>query len=175
LVANTGLSASGGQEAAWLSVDPFFVHPAMPTGGPAITSLQFAQKAVVLRDGKILLVRKSAEDPNQPGKWDLPGGRIKAGEGVDSHLTREVLEETGLRVMPGRLIDLWSWVMLSDGEDVHVLAVSRYCLPDPADAVPACREPDDYLAEQCWFTLDEVRDLDIIPSRSRTINMCWRS
>jgi ADP-ribose pyrophosphatase YjhB (NUDIX family) len=80
-----------------------------------MTSVQFAQKAVVTLGNKILLVRKSAEDPNRPGKWDLPGGRMKPGEDVDKHLAREVLEETGLRVTPGKLIDLWSWHMPWDG------------------------------------------------------------
>lgn len=136
-----------------------------------MTSLQFAQKAVVTLDSKILLVRKSAEDPNRPGKWDLPGGRMKPGEDVDKHLAREVLEETGLQVTPGKLIDLWSWHMPWDGEYVQVLAVSRYCRLDCAEAGQASREPDDYLAEQRWFTLDEVRDLDIIPSQWRTIDL----
>ena len=51
------------------------------------------------------------------------------------------------------------------------LAVSRYCQLESAEAGPACREPDDYLAEQRWFTVGEVRDLDIIPSQLRTIGL----
>ena len=96
---------------------------------------------------------------------------MKAGEDVDKHLAREVLEETGFRVTPGKPIDLWSWHMPWDGEYVQVLAVSRYCRLDCAEAGQASREPDDYLAEQRWFTLDEVRDLDIIPSQWRTIDL----
>jgi 8-oxo-dGTP pyrophosphatase MutT (NUDIX family) len=137
-----------------------------------VNSLQFAQKAVVTLDkSKILLVRKSADDPNRPGKWDLPGGRLKAGEDLDSHLAREVLEETGLRVTPGKLIDLWSWYMRSNGEFVPVLAVSRFCRLASDEAGPTCHEPDDYLAEQRWFSLDELRHLDIIPSQARTIGL----
>jgi 8-oxo-dGTP pyrophosphatase MutT (NUDIX family) len=145
--------------------------PFLP-GVQSMNNLQFAQKAVVtLDDSKILLVRKSADDPYRPGKWDLPGGRLKAGEDLDGHLAREVLEETGLRVTPGKLIDLWSWYMRSNGESVRVLAVSRFCRLDSDEVGPTCREPDDYLAEQRWFTLDEVRDLDIIPSQARTIGL----
>ena len=37
-----------------------------------MTSLQFAQKAVVTLDNKILLVRKSAEDPNRQVNGTFP-------------------------------------------------------------------------------------------------------
>jgi 8-oxo-dGTP pyrophosphatase MutT (NUDIX family) len=103
------------------AVDVYFL------GDNAVMNLQFAQKAVVLSGDRILLVRKSAEDPNIPGRWDLPGGRMKESEGVDEHLAREVLEETGFLVTPGRIIDLWSWDMSWNGQNVRVLAVSRYC------------------------------------------------
>src|ERR1700730_13296063 len=93
-----------------------------------MTAVQFAQKAVVTDDsGKILLVRKSDEDPNQPGRWELPGGRLIPSEDVDAHMIREVREETGLSVFPGQPIDLWSWQMSWHGEQVQVVAVSRYC------------------------------------------------
>jgi len=145
--------------------------PFLP-GVQSMSGLKFAQKAVVtLDDSKILLVRKSADDPNRPGKWDLPGGRLKTGEHLDSHLAREVMEETGLRVTPGKLIDLWDWYLRSNGEYVRVLAVSRYCRLESDEAGQTCLEPDDYIAEQRWFSLDEVRDLDIIPSQKRTIDL----
>ena len=35
---------------------------------------------------------------NNPGKWDLPGGKVDAGECFDEALLREVAEETGLSI-----------------------------------------------------------------------------
>jgi 8-oxo-dGTP pyrophosphatase MutT (NUDIX family) len=136
-----------------------------------VTAVQFAQKAVITDNGKILLVRKSDEDPNYPRRWELPGGRLKDGEDVNAHVMREVLEETGLTVRPGRLIHLWSWDMLWPGEPVRVIAVSRYCELQPGVPAGLRRERDDYLAEQCWFSKDDLRDLDIIPSQLPTIEM----
>lgn len=136
-----------------------------------MTAVQFAQKAVVTDDsGRILLVRKSDEDPNQPGRWELPGGRLKDCEDVDAHMIREVREETGLSVSPGQLIDLWSWQMFWHGEQVQVVAVSRYCKVNRAvrQGKPR-REPDDYLAEQRWFDLSDALRQDIIPSQLPTI------
>jgi 8-oxo-dGTP pyrophosphatase MutT (NUDIX family) len=136
-----------------------------------MAAVQFAQKAVVTDDnGRILLVRKSDEDPNQPGRWELPGGRLKDCEDVDAHMIREVREETGLSVSPGQLIDLWSWVMSWHGEQVQVIAVSRYCKVNRAvRQVKPRREPDDYLTEQRWFYLSDVPWHDIIPSQLPTI------
>lgn len=138
-----------------------------------MTAVQFAQKAVVRNHGgEVLLVRKSDEDPNNPGLWELPGGRLKGGtEDVDAHVVREVLEETGLTVRPGALIDLWSWNMSWHGEQVQVVAVSRYCTL--ARTVPAerHREVDDYLAEQRWFSPSDLLALDIIPSQLPTIKL----
>lgn len=52
-------------------------------------------------DGRLLLVRRGHE----PGKglWSLPGGRVEDGESDAEALVREVAEETGLAVTPGRL------------------------------------------------------------------------
>ncbi len=38
------------------------------------------------------------------GLWSLPGGRVEPGETDADAVVREILEETGLRVRPGRLV-----------------------------------------------------------------------
>jgi len=55
---------------------------------------------VVVRDdqGRCLLLRRSMSSKNNGGKWDLPGGKVDAGEAFDEALLREVAEETGLDV-----------------------------------------------------------------------------
>ena len=53
-------------------------------------------------DGRILLVRR-ANEPGR-GRWSLPGGRVEPGETDAEALVREMHEETGLRVEPGRLV-----------------------------------------------------------------------
>jgi 8-oxo-dGTP pyrophosphatase MutT (NUDIX family) len=132
--------------------------------------IEFAQKAVIIDGDKVLLVRKSSEDPHNPGRWELPGGRMKASEDVNAHITREVREETGLTVKPGRVICLWDWTMNWHGEEVKVVAVSRYCELTSLAAVAQHLEEDDFLAEQRWFHESELAELDVIPSQLATIN-----
>lgn len=45
------------------------------------------------KDGKILLLQRSETASDYPGYWDLPGGRIEAGETPEESARREALEE----------------------------------------------------------------------------------
>jgi ADP-ribose pyrophosphatase YjhB (NUDIX family) len=42
------------------------------------------------------------------GSWGLPGGYVEPGESVSEAVAREVLEETGVRIEPGRLVGVYS-------------------------------------------------------------------
>ena len=66
--------------------------PRIPCVGAIITDAQ----------GRLLLTKRG--HPPQAGYWSLPGGRIEPGESDHEALVREVQEETGLRVNPGRLV-----------------------------------------------------------------------
>ena len=48
--------------------------------------------------GHILVLKRSPQSNTNPGKWELPGGKIDAGEAFDDALKREILEETGFTV-----------------------------------------------------------------------------
>jgi 8-oxo-dGTP diphosphatase len=60
--------------------------------------------AVVVHDGRVLLVRRGAEPLK--GHWTLPGGMLEVGEALTAGTIREVREETGLLVEPVELIEL---------------------------------------------------------------------
>jgi 8-oxo-dGTP diphosphatase len=61
---------------------------------------------VVVRDhdGRCLLIRRSMESKANRGKWDLPGGKVDAGESFDKALLREVAEETGITISLQRVL-----------------------------------------------------------------------
>jgi 8-oxo-dGTP pyrophosphatase MutT (NUDIX family) len=55
------------------------------------------------RRGRLLLQQRS-----DGGQWGLPGGSVEIGESLRDAVIREVSEETGLTVVPGRLIGMYS-------------------------------------------------------------------
>lgn len=64
-------------------------------GKPLVLSVK-----VVVRDasGRCLLLKRSLRSKGNPGKWDLPGGKVDPGENFTQGILREVAEETGLTI-----------------------------------------------------------------------------
>jgi 8-oxo-dGTP pyrophosphatase MutT (NUDIX family) len=120
--------------------------------------VQFAQKAVIVFDGVVLLVQKGAGDPYNPGCWELPGGRLKQGEILDMALYREVKEEVGLYVTPGRPLALWEFRLGS----VTVVAVARLCEPKDIYVDLGGNAVGDHLGSFGWFEPEDIMGLDLI-------------
>jgi ADP-ribose pyrophosphatase YjhB (NUDIX family) len=56
---------------------------------------------IVVEDGRILLLNQDADAGRS---WSLPGGKLEDDETLAGALVREMKEETGLDVEPGRLL-----------------------------------------------------------------------
>ena len=59
-------------------------------------------RAIVLREGKLLLGREATD-----GLWCPPGGWADVGGSPSENVEREVFEETGLQVRATRLLGVW--------------------------------------------------------------------
>src|SRR5258705_5257181 len=65
--------------------------------------------AVIVDDGKVVLIRRKYEPLK--GHWSLPGGMVEIGEPLETALTREMQEETGLVVDVGPVIEVFDRIM----------------------------------------------------------------
>ena len=66
--------------------------------------MKVIQKALIKKGNKILILKRSKRDEDNPLYWDFPGGNLKRGEIPQEALIREVLEETSLKVSVGDII-----------------------------------------------------------------------
>ncbi|MFM8734736.1 MAG: NUDIX domain-containing protein [Pirellulales bacterium] len=61
--------------------------------------------AVVLRHGDVLVGRRAADAVDAAGLDEFPGGKVAAGETAAVAAARECLEESGIAVQVGPLLD----------------------------------------------------------------------
>jgi 8-oxo-dGTP diphosphatase len=103
-------------------------------------------------DGRLLLIRRGHE----PGKglWSIPGGRIEAGESDEEALIREVSEETGLIVTPGRLIGT---VRRPGGTADSLFDIRDYA----AEVTGGTLVPGDDADGAAWVGRDELETLPL--------------
>ena len=54
--------------------------------------------ALIKKEDKILLARRSTGDASVLGKWEFPGGKLNSGETEEQAIEREIYEEFELKV-----------------------------------------------------------------------------
>ena len=85
--------------------------------------------AVIVDAGKVVLVKRRYEP--LAGQWSLPGGRLEIGETLEAGLAREMLEETGLVVEVGPVVDVFDRILLDPERRVryHYVLIDYLCRP----------------------------------------------
>ncbi len=68
----------------------------------------------------------------QKGFWSLPGGAVQAGEKLEDAIRREVLEETGLRVKPREVVEVFERITpdAQGKPEYHYVLVDYLCKVD---------------------------------------------
>lgn len=92
--------------------------------------------AVIVSGGRALLVRRDTEPLR--GEWSVPGGMLELGETLRDGVRREVLEETGLEVEPGEVLDVFDSIF-TDGlgrTQYHYVLIDYLCRPVSGEAHP---------------------------------------
>lgn len=60
--------------------------------------------ALIEKNGKILISKRSTGDTNLIGKWEFPGGKVEQGENEFEAIEREIKEEFELEVKAKKFI-----------------------------------------------------------------------
>lgn len=106
--------------------------------------------AVVIKDGKILMVKRSAKLIADPGKWALPGGFMSRDESVIECVEREVYEETGWKVKGTTLFSITDRPE-DPGSDRQNICFTYFC-----EATEKTGKPDWETEELQWLSLIHI-------------------
>lgn len=101
--------------------------------------------------GRVLLC-----EPTYKQVWEAPGGAVEAAESPRKAAAREVGEELGLEIEPGRLLVV-DWVPPMDGRTESMVYVFDGGRLDPERA-KSIRLPADELSDWGWCTIEQAHE-----------------
>jgi ADP-ribose pyrophosphatase YjhB (NUDIX family) len=118
-------------------------------------------------EGRVLLSRRAIEP--FMGQWDLPGGFLDEGEHPLDCLHRELDEEAGVDIEPGRLLGVW--VDRYGGDGSAAATLNFYWTAHIVRGEP---EAADDVAEFRWFAPDEVPIDELAFEHLREVLRAWQ-
>ena len=123
-----------------------------------------AVSAAILRDGKVLVVRRARMPAN--GVFSLPGGVVELGETLAEAVKREIDEETSLAIEPVALAG-YREVVARDAQE----KVERHFVILPFAARWVSGEPklNEELSEWRWVDPAEVANLPTTPGLAEIV------
>ena len=120
--------------------------------------------SIICNNSKFLLTKRSSKSRFEPGKWGFVGEAIKFGEDVIDTLRRGIKEETRLDLKSWKLFNVYSFQFDSYDKMRHAIIIAYLC--ECIGHVKINEESEDY----GWFTLDEIKRLDLIKGNEEIVN-----
>lgn len=113
----------------------------------------------VVMDGDRVLLIKRGHAPLK-GQWSLPGGGVEIGETLEEAIAREVLEETGLTVEVGPMVEVLDRISRdADGRvEHHFVLVDFVCRPGGGILRGASDAED-----AAWVALTDLARYEVAP------------
>ncbi|HVP54599.1 MAG TPA: NUDIX hydrolase [Candidatus Eisenbacteria bacterium] len=129
--------------------------------------------AVILHHGRALLVRRNTEPLK--GEWSVPGGVLELGEKLRDGAAREALEETGLHVEVGEVLDVFDSIFpdAAGRTQYHYVLIDFLCRPLSGAAALADAAPGSDVSEVQWITAADLDTLNVRPSIAQVIRQAF--
>lgn len=131
---------------------------------PQANSVKPSASAFVLRDGRILLTRRSDN-----GNWTMPGGAHDPGESLTQTAIRETLEETGIAVRPTGVAGIYTdprhVVHYTSNDEVR----QEFTIVYRADYVAGEPTTSSETTEVAWVAVEAIDTLPMDQSQRKRI------
>jgi ADP-ribose pyrophosphatase len=104
--------------------------------------------------------------PPRQGEWTVPGGMLEIGETLRCGAEREVLEETGLVVKAGEVLDVFDSIHRDSGgrAQYHYVLVDFLCTWVSGELKAASD-----VAQARWITREELESMPLIGFTAQVI------
>lgn len=119
-----------------------------------------ATRAIIRKEGKVLLLRRSAGREAILGKYELPGGKVAYGEQPEDGLKRCIKEATGLSAQTTQLFDVLTYVDRDDRDTQYVFILYLVSLVSTGSKIRLGQNYNKY----SWEKLSEIHQEEITES-----------
>lgn len=124
--------------------------------------------AIVVKEGKYLVLQRAAWEKKFPSRWTVPGGKLSTEDYIhepkdtpdywynvlEKTLRREVKQESGLEIKNIRYV-----TSLADAREGQDPSLVISCL---ADYASGDIKMDDSMTDSKWVSLEEAKSIDLI-------------
>lgn len=111
-------------------------------------------------NGEILILKRHPKSRTDPEMWELPGGKVEAGEYFDDALVREIKEETNLDVEIGDFAE----AVQNDYSHKRTVQLIMYL-----DNVKGDVKISDEHVGWMWADLEKIKTLEISTSLQKVL------
>jgi 8-oxo-dGTP diphosphatase len=123
---------------------------------------------VVIHEGRALLIKRGSEPLKD--QWSIPGGTLELGESIQEGVRRELLEETGIEVQVGELIEVFDRIFRDQAGKIqyHFVIVDYLCKKISGEAHPASDVTD-----TAWVQEEDLWNYKLTEAATRVIRKAF--
>lgn len=103
--------------------------------------------ALIVKEGKMLFLKRSKNSEIEPDKWGLPGGHLEKFLSQEKNVLKEIKEESGLDIISCKLINIKS---LGNERKIYYFL----CVPSDGEVILDNNEHSQYK----WMSIEDIKN-----------------
>ena len=115
---------------------------------------------IILKEGKLLVEKRRSDRATDPGVVAVPGGHVKAGEGLEAACRRELEEELDLQCDSFHKVGFMLWTTPIEHQRVHYF----HCVDWQGEPKPREAEAILFIAANSLQMIDIAEEREILES-----------